>query len=418
MKSLKLSDYNYDLPEELIADQPPKVRGQSNILILDRQAQTIVKKKYFEVADDFEVGDILVINETKVIKARLEAVKQNGTKRELVVVERHGRNDDWQLHKVVYRGRLSAGDILMVDDNKLEVVEILGDGVALIKSEIDLLDLCQESGTPPLPPYMKRKATKEDIERYQTVWANRDGSVAAPTASLNMTEKTLEKLETKGVKIVRLTLHVGLGTFLPIRTDDLSQHKMHQEYFEVGSDSLTELLLAIQNNQRIVALGTTVTRTLEYLADFLLELADKVDFNQSLDNKIKQQDKLVAKTYCDFAFGSSDSDDPSCCQVLPDSEKEANKQKLLSKIDLSVLDKFNLIQLPDGGVAGEADIFIYPGYQFKIVKALLTNFHAPKSTVLMMASAFAGWDFLMQSYDLAKQEEMNFLSYGDSMLIK
>ncbi len=416
---MKLSDYNYDLPEELIVDRPPKVRGQSNLLVLDRQNQTIVNKKYFEIVDQLEAGDLLVINETKVIKARLEAVKANGAKRELVVVEKHGRVDDWHLHKVVYRGRLKAGDELMVDNNKLEVVEILGDGIALIKSDVDLLELCQKFGTPPLPPYMKRKATKSDIERYQTVWARQAGSVAAPTASLNMTDQVLEQLQAKGVKVVRITLHVGLGTFLPIRTDDLSQHKMHQEYFEVGSDSLTALVDAYQHNQRIVALGTTVTRTLEYLAYFLLKLDQQIDLDQQdLAEKEQAEDQLVAKTYCDYAFGPNNQEDSSICQVLPDIANNRKKEQLLSVINQELLNEFKLQQLPDGGVAGEADIFIYPGYQFKIVGGLITNFHAPKSTVLMMASAFAGWEFLMEAYDYAKQTKMNFLSYGDSMFIK
>lgn len=353
---MNISDFSYVLPESLIADKPPKIRGTSSLLVLDRQKQTIKKRRYYDIVDELEAGDVLVINQTKVIKARLLAKKESGALRELIVVEDHGRNDNWFRHKVVYRGKIKAGEKLFVGDYRLDVIEIIGDGLALVKSSVNLLTVCDELGEPPLPPYMKRRATESDVKRYQTVFAKDSGSVAAPTASLNMTEELLSKLQKKGVVLAYLTLHVGLGTFLPIRTDRIEDHRMHKEYFEIPPETIAQIYDAKREKRRIVALGTTVTRTLEYAKNQIMEI------------------------------GLSLADDPE--------------------------------HTPEHKLIGEADIFIYPGYEFKIVDTMITNFHAPKSTVLMMASSFAGWDFLKTAYQYAVDEEMKFLSYGDSMLIK
>lgn len=352
---MQLSDFNYDLPESLIAAHPPKIRGQSGLLVLNRQTGVITQAKYANLDEFLQPGDVLVINNTKVIKARLLTKKESGAQRELVLVENHGRSDDWFIHRVIYRGKLRVGERLLIGDYQLEVMEILGDGLAVIKSSKNLLDICQEYGEPPLPPYMNRRATPADVERYQTVFAKDQGSVAAPTASLNMTEDLLDRLRTKGVIISYLTLHVGLGTFLPIRTENITDHKMHQEYFEIPNETVAQIYDAKLAGRRVVALGTTVTRTLEYACDDIIKL------------------------------GQQFADDPE--------HTKSNK------------------------LTGEADIFIYPGYQFKLIDALITNFHAPKSTVLMMAASFTGWDLLKQAYDLAIAQQMNFLSYGDSMLI-
>jgi S-adenosylmethionine:tRNA ribosyltransferase-isomerase len=221
---------------------------------------------------------------------------------------------------------------------KVVVSQILGNGIAEVTSDSPLDVLTEKYGNVPLPPYLHRDATESDKERYQTVWAKNMGSAAAPTASLNMTDELLAALKAKGVKVKYLTLHVGLGTFLPIRTDNVEEHKMHSEWFCIPDDTLAEIKTAKAAGKRVVALGTTVARTLEY----------------------------YAKT---------------------------------------------------GKTSGEDDIFIYPGFKFKIVDALLTNFHAPKSTVLMLASAFAGWDHLSAAYKHAVEEKYNFLSYGDSTFI-
>ena len=373
---MELKDYTYELPEDRIAAHPPKIRGTSRLLALNRKNGEITDSFYKNIADFFEKGDLLILNDTKVIKARLFTTKENGAERELVILERHSFDSDWHKHKVMYRGKLKAGNKLFVknsspeeknqnQNSKAEIVveEILGDGIAIVSSKADLRELCENFGTVPLPPYMRRDATPLDIERYQTVFAEEKGSVAAPTASLNMTEEILDSLRKKGVEIKYLTLHVGLGTFMPIRVEKIEEHKMHQEYFEILAETAEEIRKTHKNGGRVFALGTTVARTLEY--------AHNAIFEKSLN-------------------GNS-----------------GNRE------DLSKVSKNQ-----NGDLSGEADIFIFPGYEFKTIQGLITNFHAPKSTVLMLASAFAGWENLKNAYNHAIQNgEYKFLSYGDSMII-
>ena len=358
-----VSEYNYDLPEERIAKFPPEERGSTRLLVLNRNTGEIQESYYRDLADFLNPGDVLILNDTRVMQSRLFCHLPDGRKRELVVLEKHG--DEPQ--RVMYRGKLHNGDELFVEsegvrslakrgvapaahgdgpagrapriDEKLVHVEcILGNGIAEVSSDIPLAELAEKYGTVPLPPYLHRDAEESDKKRYQTVWAKNMGSAAAPTASLNMTEELLEKLKQKGVIIKYLTLHVGLGTFLPIRTDEVEGHKMHSEWFHIPEDTIDAIEEAKNHNHQVVALGTTVARTLEY-------------------------------------YGKT------------------------------------------GKTEGEDDIFIYPGFDFTVIDALLTNFHAPKSTVLMLASAFAGWDHLKNAYAHAVEEKYNFLSYGDSMLI-
>ena len=373
---MELKDYTYELPEDRIAAHPPKIRGTSKLLALNRKNGEITDSFYKNIADFFEKGDLLILNDTKVIKARLFATKENGAERELVILERHSFDSDWHTHKVMYRGKLKAGNKLFVknsspeeknqnQNSKAEIVveEILGDGIAIVSSKADLRELCENFGTVPLPPYMRRDATPLDIERYQTVFAEEKGSVAAPTASLNMTEEILDSLRKKGVEIKYLTLHVGLGTFMPIRVEKIEEHKMHQEYFEIPAETAEEIRKTHQNGGRVFALGTTVARTLEY--------AHNAIFEKSLNGN-------------------------------------SGNRKDLSKVSKN----------QNGDLSGEADIFIFPGYEFKTIQGLITNFHAPKSTVLMLASAFAGWENLKNAYNHAIQNgEYKFLSYGDSMII-
>ena len=382
-----VSDYNYDLPEDRIAKFPPKERGSTRLLVLDRKTGKINDSYYKQLDDFLNPGDVLILNDTRVMQSRLFCKLPDGRKRELVVLEKHG--DEPQ--RVMYRGRLHDGDELVLDNSVFErirshdeneradpvttgvgdapreniiIKRILGNGIAEVESGVPLAELAEQYGTVPLPPYLHRDATEDDKKRYQTVWAKNMGSAAAPTASLNMTEELLERLRKKGVIIKYLTLHVGLGTFLPIRTDKIEDHKMHSEWYHIPEDTIDTIksitragdrpgkgsqnVLQSKNfgegeglagpARRIIAVGTTVARTLEY----------------------------YAKT---------------------------------------------------GKTSGEDDIFIYPGFEFQLVDALLTNFHAPKSTVLMLASAFAGWDNLKHAYDHAIEQKYNFLSYGDSMLI-
>lgn len=341
---MQLSDFHYDIPEELIAAHPPEVRGTSRLLVLDRHSGLIVDRSYPDVVEYLSAGDVLVINDTKVIKARLITHRPTGGERELILVEKHGASDDWHRHKVIYRRKLHEGDELTISDDTIIVEQILGDGLAIVRAERDLLDIADEHGSVPLPPYMNRVATADDIERYQTVFARELGSVAAPTASLNMTDDILDALRAKGVVIAYATLHVGLGTFLPIRVDDVTKHKMHQEYYEIPVTTVQAIQTAKQHGSRVVALGTTITRTLEYAHEQIL--------NQ-----------------------------------------------------------------PPQRLTGEADIFIYPGYEFKTIDGLLTNFHMPESTVLMLTAAWAGWEHLRPAYEHAVAEKYRFFSYGDSMLI-
>lgn len=344
---MKVSDFDYGLPDELIANNPPEIRGSTNLLVLDRVDGKVSDKKYCDIVEYLNPGDVLVLNDTKVMKARLIATKNNGAKRELVILEKHTKNN-WFKHQVIYRGRISKGDELFVDSHKIVVDEILGNGVATVSSQTDLIELSEKHGVPPLPPYMKRDANKNDIERYQTVFAKEIGSAAAPTASLNMTKEILEKLRNKGIVVRYVTLHVGLGTFLPIRTENVEDHQIHSEYFIIPNETIDAIAEAKRTDNRIVALGTTVARTLEYAAS-----------HSKLTTGLR------------------------------------NTQS----------------------ISGEANIFIYPGYKFKCIDALVTNFHAPGSTVLMLTAALAGWDNLKCAYAHAINQKYSFLSYGDSMLI-
>lgn len=343
---VKLSDYSYELPEDRIADRPPAVRGASRLLVLDKKTGTTEDGYYKNLADYLHEGDVLVLNNTKVLPARLIVHTEQGAERELLLLEKHGREADVHHMHVMYRRRLKVGQMLRVHNAVVRVDEIFGNGTARISSDQDIWKLAEQYGSMPLPPYMHRQADKSDTERYQTVFAKEKGSVAAPTASLNMTDETLAAIKCKGVKVHELTLHVGLGTFMPIRSEDITAHHMHQEYFEIPAATVQAIRAAKQEGRRVVVVGTTVTRTLEYAA------------KEIMDDRTS------------------------------------------------------------GDIAGEADIFIYPGYEFKIVDAMVTNFHAPHSTVLMMAAAFAGWGHLRAAYEHAVEARYNFLSYGDSMLIR
>lgn len=341
---MHISDYVYDLPEDKIAIHPPKVRGSSKLLVLNKKTGSVEHSLYKNLVDYTKPGDVVVLNNTKVIKARLVGTSGN-KQREFLLLERHTHTLDTHHWKVLYKGRIKAGENYRVANSSVYIQEVLSDGMAIITSNGDLLELSNAAGDIPLPPYIKRKTNKEDIERYQTVFAKSEGSVAAPTASLNFTEDLISKLQGKGVHIAYLTLHVGIGTFLPIRTDNVEDHTMHSEYFEIPAATAATIQAAKATNKRIFAVGTTVTRTLEYTSDDILHSNPK---------------------------------------------------------DLS----------------GEADIFIYPSHhEFKVVDALLTNFHAPKTTVLMLAAAFAGWDNLKDTYREGLDNDYKFLSYGDSMLI-
>lgn len=341
---VKVSDFDYKLPEERIALFPPKKRGDSRLLVLHRKTGKIDHRKYSDLADVLSPGALMVINDTKVIKARLPARNSKGATRELLLLESHGGTIQDHVWRCLHKGKLRPGEVLSVAEQPLKVVSIESEGIALIQSRLSLMKIAEAYGEVPLPPYMKRHPENSDIDRYQTVFARHAGSVAAPTASLNLTPSLIARLNTEKIDVATLTLHVGLGTFLPIRTSKVEAHTMHSEYFEIPAETYTKIRIAKNDNKPIVAIGTTVARTLEFTARQLLDKADRP-------------------------------------------------------------------------LQGEADIFIYPGYQFQMVDVLLTNFHAPHSTVLMLTAAFAGWGRLKRAYEEALKENYAFLSYGDSMLI-
>ncbi|MBR2836907.1 tRNA preQ1(34) S-adenosylmethionine ribosyltransferase-isomerase QueA [Candidatus Saccharibacteria bacterium] len=359
-----VTDFDYSLPRAQIAKHPPKQRGTTRLLVLNRHTGALTDSHYANLDEYLNPGDVIILNDTKVMQARIFCVLPNGHPRELVVLENHNSTGPT---RVMYRGKLHKGDVLSIltpgvknptnlnfhkvnmackyhqkillrSSEKITVKQVLPGGIAEVESNTDINELTERFGNVPLPPYLRRDADADDRVRYQTLWAKNMGSAAAPTASLNMTDELLDRLKQKGVIVKYLTLHVGLGTFLPIRTDNIEDHKMHSEWYNIPDDTLEAIRSAKSGGHRVVALGTTVARTLEY----------------------------YAKT---------------------------------------------------GEPTGEDNIFIYPGYEFQIVDALVTNFHAPKSTVLMLAAAFAGWDHLKPAYHHALNEKYDFLSYGDSMFI-
>jgi len=338
-----LSDYNYILPKKNIAQFPTKIRGNAKLLVLDKASGKTTDNNYGDILNYLKSGDVLVLNDTKVIKARLFAKDTSGVSHELVLLEKHAGSEDNYHHDVLYRGKLTLNETLYINNEKINVVAIKDGGIATIKTNLDVDQLAEQAGNVPLPPYMKRDASPDDVVRYQTEFARHKGSVAAPTASLNMTKELIDNLEAQGVIVCYLTLHVGLGTFLPIRSDKIENHTMHSEWYSIPRPTIRAIQQAKTSGNRVTAVGTTVARTLEYCAEDLLK-----------------------------------ADQP---------------------------------------LSGEADIFIYPGYQFLVVDQLLTNFHAPKSTVLMLVAAFAGWPNLLHAYTYALQHKYMFLSYGDSMLI-
>ncbi|NTU69127.1 MAG: tRNA preQ1(34) S-adenosylmethionine ribosyltransferase-isomerase QueA [Chlorobiaceae bacterium] len=340
---MRVSDFDYNLPADRIACYPPEERGSTRLLVIDRKAGTIRHARYAELDAFLEPGDLLVLNNSRVIRARLLCQKPTGARIELMLLEKH---EGAQEH-ALYRGRLKKGDRLLSHDAELVVDDLPEDGIARLSRPGggEVAELFEAYGSVPIPPYLKREAEALDRERYQTVFAGTPGSVAAPTASLNITGELLARLRAKGVGIAEMTLHVGLGTFLPIRSETFEGHVMHREFYHIPSDTAMAIGRTKGAGKRVVAVGTTVTRALEHAAG----------------------------------------------------------------------------RLADGGfreaVSGEADIFLHPGCRFRVIDALLTNFHAPRSTVLMLTAAFAGSELLKQAYREALDNGYRFLSYGDSMLI-
>jgi S-adenosylmethionine:tRNA ribosyltransferase-isomerase len=335
---MKTDLLDYDLPKERIAQNPPKERGTTNLLVLDKETGDIEHKKYFDIPSYVKKGDVVVLNSTKVIWARIfPAVERTGKIVELLFLDQI-KKDKW--HCLIGRAKnVKIGDILKLEEYKLKIVKReKGDPGFII--EVQNADkLMKKYGHVPLPPYIKRKDRKEDRIRYNTVFAEESGSVAAPTASLNLTDSLINKIEKAGAKVCYVDLRVGWGTFAPINTENVEDFHIHGEYVEIGKETAE----AVNNcNGKVWAFGTTVVRSLESAA--------------------------IGK-------------------------REINEFK------------------------GITDLFIYPGYDFKIVDVLVTNFHSPRTSLLALVSAFAGEEKVMNAYSEAKNKKYMFLSYGDSMLI-
>ena len=340
---MKTSDFYYDLPEELIAQDPLEDRTASRLLVLDRKTGAVKHKIFSDVIDYLNEGDCLVINNTRVIPARLIGEKEGtGGKVEVLLLKRRA-NDVWET--LVKPGKkLKPGAKITFGDGRLraEVLEVVEEGNRLVKFYYEGIfeEILDSLGEMPLPPYITHKL--EDKEMYQTVYAKFDGSAAAPTAGLHFTKELLNKIEEKGIKIASITLHVGLGTFRPVKVDDVNNHHMHTEWYEVNTEAADIINETKRNGGRVICVGTTSCRTIESVAD---------------DNGY-----MKAKT-------------------------------------------------------GETDIFIYPGYKFKVMDGLITNFHLPESTLVMLVSAFAGKENVLSAYETAVKERYRFFSFGDAMIL-
>jgi S-adenosylmethionine:tRNA ribosyltransferase-isomerase len=335
---MKLSDFDYHLPKELIAKYPVEPRDSCRLMVLNRKDKTIEHRIFRDVIDYLKPGDTLVLNNTKVIPARLIGKKEKTNANIEVFLLRPIEDNIWEaLIKNVRRLKKNQ-KIIISDDFYVEFLS-KDDEKAIVKIHSkDIKSDLEKYGHVPLPPYIEREDEEKDKDYYQTVFAEKEGSVASPTAGLHFTKELLEKIKEKGVNIAYITLHVGLGTFKPVKTEDITKHKMHEEYFTIPKETLEMIKKTKENKKSVVAVGTTVVRALE--------------------------------TYGKF-----------------------------------------------GKTEGFTDIFIYPPYEFKIVDKLITNFHLPKSTLLMLVSAFADRDFILRAYNEAVKEKYRFFSYGDAMLI-
>ena len=336
-------DFDYDLPKELIAQTPLSKRDESKLLVLDKETGEVTHKKFYDIIDYLNPGDALVINDTKVIPARIIGEKEDtGAVIELLLLKDLG--DTWECLAKPQK-RLKVGTIISFGNGllKASVSEIKDEGITIVKLIYDgiLMEILEKLGTMPLPPYIHEKLA--DQGRYQTVYAKDYGSAAAPTAGLHFTKELLKKIEEKGIKIVHVTLHVGLGTFRPVMVDDVKNHKMHSEHFILTKEAADTLNEIRKNKGRIIAVGTTSVRTLE---------------------TVMQNNK----------------------EFVP--------------------------------MIGDTSIFIYPGYEFKAIDGLITNFHLPKSTLVMLVSAFASREKILNAYNIAVEEKYRFFSFGDAMFIK
>ena len=339
---MKVSDFNYDLPEELIAQTPIAKRDESRLMVLNRDKQTIEHRIFKDIIEYLKPGDVLVRNNTKVIPARIYGKKETGANVEFLLLN-NIEGDIWE--SIVRPGnKLHIGTKVIFGDGLLEakILEIMPGGTRKVKFEYKGIfnEILDKIGLMPLPPYIHEELKEKD--RYQTVYAKYDGSAAAPTAGLHFTDELLQKLEEKGIIIANVTLHVGIGTFRPVKEETVEAHKMHSEHFYIKQEDVEKINKAKKEGRRVISVGTTSCRVLESIADE--------------NGFVKQTEE-------------------------------------------------------------DTSIFIYPGYKFKCIDGLITNFHLPQSTLLMLVSALAGKDFIIKAYNEAVKEKYRFFSFGDAMLI-
>ena len=346
MESMNLHDFYYDLPQELIAQDPLSDRSSSRLMVLDKKTGEIQHKIFKDVIDYLNPGDCLVINDTKVIPARLigEKVGTGAAIEVLLLTRKQDLKDTWEV--LVKPGKKAKiGTQISFGGGKLigEIVDIVEEGNRMIQFTYDGIfeEILDELGQMPLPPYITHRL--EDKNRYQTVYAKHEGSAAAPTAGLHFTKELLEKIQEKGIEIARVTLHVGLGTFRPVKVDNILDHHMHSEFYMVTQEAADKINNAKKNGHRVICVGTTSCRTIESAAD---------------ENGMLRES------------------------------------------------------------SGWTEIFIYPGYQFKVLDCLITNFHLPESTLLMLVSALAGREHVLAAYEEAVKEGYRFFSFGDAMFIQ
>lgn len=344
MTNLNVKDFDFHLPEELIAQHPLAKRDESRLMVVDREAGSLEHKKFKDIIDYLEAGDCLVLNNTRVLPARLIGEKEgSGGRMELLLLKRINNNQWETLVKPGKRAQVGARFVFGNGDLKAKVIDILEEGSRLIEFEYEGIfeEVLDRLGQMPLPPYIKEKL--EDKERYQTVYSKEVGSAAAPTAGLHFTEELLDKIRGKGVNIAFVTLHVGLGTFRPVKVENIEEHNMHSEFYVMTKETADLINSTKKSGKRVIAVGTTSNRTLETIADE--------------SGTVREQ-------------------------------------------------------------SGWTDIFIYPGYKFKVVDSLITNFHLPESTLIMLVSAFANRDLIMKAYNEAVREKYRFFSFGDAMFLK
>ncbi len=336
--SIKLSDFDYHLPKELIAKYPVEPRDACRLMVLNRKDKTVEHKIFRDIKNYLQEGDLLVLNDTKVIPARLIGKKETGAKIEVFLL-RPITETKWEV-LIKNIKRLKPGQkVIFADDFYAVLLEKFEEGKAVVELiGDDINSLIKKYGHIPLPPYIEREDEEKDKDYYQTVFAKKEGAVASPTAGLHFTKELLDELEKKGIQKTFVTLHVGLGTFRPIQTEDITKHKMHEEYYHIPKETIKKIQETREKGKRIIAVGTTVVRTLETYAQ-------------------------------------------------------------------------------TGKTEGFSDIFIYPPYKFRMVDALITNFHLPKSTLILLVSAFAGKDFILSAYKEAVEKKYRFFSYGDAMFI-